>query len=245
MPGFDSGGDRDTLSPGERRKGEGAFGHVTKPANYKKRYKIRWKGAAMSEPVKTGVSYEDLYGIDEHEIGQIIDGELIVSPRPSRVHSLAASMLTAGVAPAYAMGGTRGPGGWIILFEPEIKMGEDIVVPDLAGWKEDRLPWEEESNWISISPDWVCEIISTSSVRVDRIKKMVVYAREEVPYYWLVDPRDRTLEVLKLESGRWLVLETFADDDKVRAEPFREVEIDLGRLWRVPRGGSRHRTRPE
>ncbi|MFH0824641.1 MAG: Uma2 family endonuclease [Pseudomonadota bacterium] len=185
----------------------------------------------MSEPAKTRASYEDLYGIDENAIGQIIDGELIVSPRPSRGHAFAASMLTIGVGPAYGMGGTRGPGVWIILFEPEIKLSEDILVPDLAGWKEDRLPREEETNWISVSPDWVCEIISDSSIRVDRIRKTAIYAREGIPYFWVIDPRYHTLEVFRLESGRWTVLGTFADDDKVRAEPFQEVEIDLGRLW--------------
>ncbi|MFH1115417.1 MAG: Uma2 family endonuclease [Pseudomonadota bacterium] len=185
----------------------------------------------MSEPAKRRASYEDLYGIDENAIGQIIDGELIVSPRPSRGHSFAANVLTTEVTSSYQFGGSRGPGGWIILIEPEIKMGEDILVPDLAGWKEDRLPREEKTNWISVSPDWVCEIVSESSIRVDRIKKMSIYAREGIPYFWLINPRDHTLEVFRLESGRWTVLGTFADDDKVRAEPFQEVEIELGRLW--------------
>ncbi len=199
----------------------------------------------MSEPPKTRASYEDLYGIEENAIGQIIDGELIVTPRPSRRHSLAANVLSTEITSSYYLGGTRGPGGWIILFEPEIKLSEDILVPDLAGWKEDRLPWEEEHNWISVPPDWVCEIISASSVRVDRIKKSSIYAGEGIPYLWLIDPRYRTLETFKLESGRWLVLGTFADDDKVRAEPFQEAEIELGRLWWKPRGESGHGTRPE
>ncbi|MFH1115419.1 MAG: Uma2 family endonuclease [Pseudomonadota bacterium] len=199
----------------------------------------------MAETAKTRASYEDLYGIDENAVGQIIDGELIVSPRPSRRHAFAASVLNAEVTSSHHLGGSRGPGGWIILFEPEIKMGEDILVPDLAGWKEDRLPWDEETNWISVPPDWVCEIVSESSIRVDRIKKMAIYAREGVPYYWVIDPRYRTLEVFRLESGRWLLLGTFADDDKVRAEPFEEVEIDLGRLWRGRREESKAGTRQE
>jgi Uma2 family endonuclease len=188
----------------------------------------------MSEPERKKASYEDLYSIPENAVGQIIDGELIVGPRPSRKHALAATVLTAELSQRYSMGRARVPGGWIILFQPEIKLGDDILVPDLTGWKRERFPWEEETSWISVPPDWVCEILSPSSVRIDRIKKMTIYATHGVPYFWLIDPRDRTLEVLKLESGRWVVLGTYADDAKVRAEPFPEAEIELGRLWPEP-----------
>lgn len=184
------------------------------------------------DPARIRATYDDLHRVPENMTGQIIDGELIVTPRPSRKHAFAATMLAAEVVPPYCKGGRGGPGGWVILMEPEIKLREDIIVPDLAGWKEERFSWSEATNWISASPDWVCEILSSGTVQVDRIKKMTIYAQEGVPHYWLIDPRDRTLEVLKLaESSRWVVVGVYAADDKVRAEPFEEVEIDLGRLW--------------
>jgi len=194
----------------------------------------------MAEPATKAANYEDLYRIPENMTGQIIDGELIVTPRPSRSHALAATMVAAEIAPRYSMEGRGGPGGWIILIEPEIKLDKDVLVPDLAGWRKERFPWPEETNWISASPDWVCEILSPATVLVDRIKKMNIYAREKVPYFWVIDPRDRTLEALKLvEPGQWVVLGVYGADDKVRAEPFPDVEIDLSQLWLERQLGSK------
>jgi len=185
----------------------------------------------MSQPATKRAVYEDLYKIPENSIGEIIDGELIVTPRPSRRHVIAASYLGSEVIPPYCRGRGGGPGGWIILIEPEIGLGESILVPDLAGWKRERFPDAEVTNWISAVPDWVCEVLSPNTARNDRIKKMRVYARHEVPYAWLLDPFLLTLEIFRLESGRWLLLDSFSEDDKVRAEPFQDVEIDLGGLW--------------
>ena len=185
----------------------------------------------MSEPAKKRADYEDLYAIPENMTGEIIDGELVVTPRPSRKHTLSATLLGARVTVPYTLGEGGGPGGWIIIIEPEIGLGEDILVPDLAGWKTERFPAAEETNWISVAPDWVCEMLSPSTLRKDKIKKMPIYARHGVQYSWFLDPLARTLEVFKLESGRWVLLGVYAEDDKVRAEPFQEVEIELGGLW--------------
>jgi Uma2 family endonuclease len=185
----------------------------------------------MSEPAMKRATYEDLYAIPENMTGEIIDGELIVTPRPSRKHTLTSSYLGSEVIPPYCHGRGGGPGGWVIIIEPEIGLGQDILVPDLAGWKRERFPEVEETNWISVAPDWVCEVLSPGTARNDRIKKMRVFARHRVRYAWLVDPILMTLEVFRLESGRWLLLDAFAEDDKVRAEPFQEIEIDLGILW--------------
>ena len=121
--------------------------------------------------------------------------------------------------------------------EPEIKFGEDLLVPDLAGWKRERFPESEEQNWISVAPDWVCEILSPNTVRTDRMHKMSIYARHGVPHAWLVDPIQMLLEVFKLESGRWVVFGVYAETDKLRAEPFPEVEIDVASLWLGMRQG--------
>ncbi len=112
-----------------------------------------------------------------------------------------------------------------------MKLEDDIVVPDLAGWKKERFPTTEETNWISVVPDWVCEVLSPSTLRVDKIKKMPLYGRYGIGHFWLVDPNAKTLDVFRLEAGRWVVAGLYVEDDKARAEPFQEVEIDLNELW--------------
>jgi Uma2 family endonuclease len=184
----------------------------------------------MAEPAKNKATYEDLYSIPENMTGEIIAGELIATPRPSRRHVYAASALGIEVGPSYQFG-RGGPGGWIILDEPEIQFGEDILVPDLGGWRRERFPASEEHNWISVAPDWVCEVLSPGTIRVDKVKKMTIYGRHGVGYVWLLDPMNRTLDVLGLESGKWVVLGVYAEDDKVRAAPFQEVEIEMEHLW--------------
>ena len=184
----------------------------------------------MSEPVKKRATYEDLYGIPENMTGEIIDGELTVTPRPARRHVEAAASLGGELVPPYRFG-RGGPGGWIILGEPELHLGVDILVPDLAGWRKERLSTLPEEHRFTVPPDWVCEILSPQTARNDRIRKMRIFAQHEVQYAWLIDPILKTLEVFGLESGRWFLLDAFAENDKVRAEPFQEIEIDLTNLW--------------
>lgn len=186
----------------------------------------------MSESAKRQATYEDLYNIPENMTGEIIDGELIVTPQPSPQHSRASSMLGYKIGP-YQAGGGGEPGGWIILSEVEIKLAEECrpIVPDLSGWRVERFPKVIDTNWISVPPDWVCEVLSPSTARVDKLKKMPKYAKFEVQYIWLIDPILMTLEVFKLESGRWVLLGVFGEDEKVRIEPFEAVEIDLKSLW--------------
>ena len=183
----------------------------------------------MAEIAKVKATYNDLYGIPENATGEIIDGELIVTPRPSMGHGYAVTTLGHEVGPPYRFG-RGGPGGWIFIFEPEIRLGENILVPDLAGWRKERFRAPEE-NWISVCPDWVCEALSPSSLRIDRVKKMPLYGLYGVQHFWLVDPVAKTLEVFRLESGRWLLLYAFSENDRIRAEPFQEIKIDLGNLW--------------
>ena len=185
----------------------------------------------MEETAKKRASYEDLYEIPENSVGEIIDGGLIVTPRPSRKHGFSASALGGELVPPYQFGRGGGPGGWIIIGEPEIKFGEHYLVPDIAGWRRERFPDLEETNWVSIFPDWIAEILSPTTVRVDRIKKMAIYAEHGVPYLWFIDPIAKTLEIFRLEAGSWLLRSVFGENDKVRAEPFADIEIDLQNLW--------------
>ncbi len=186
----------------------------------------------MSEFAKKKATYEDLYDVPENMIGEIIDGELIVTPRPSPKHMRAISALGGEIIPPYDFGRGGGPGGWVILVEVEIKLGEHTMVPDLAGWKKERFPTDLGHNWIPVAPDWVCEVLSPSTFRNDKVRKMPLYARHGIGHIWLIDPAAMTMDAFKLGSDcGWLLLGSFAENDKVRAEPFQEIEINLEDLW--------------
>jgi Uma2 family endonuclease len=185
----------------------------------------------MSEAAKKRATYEHLYMLPENVVGEIIDGELVTAPRPIRIHAVAASRMGGEIIPPYDFGRGGGPGGWVILMEPEIALGENIVVPDLAGWKKERFPMEEPHNWISVVPEWICEVLSPATAVKDRVIKMPLYARHEVKHLWLLNPDLRTLEVFVLENSRWVLAGVFAQSAKVRAEPFGELELDLSVLW--------------
>ena len=130
--------------------------------------------------------------------------------------------------------GVGGPGGWWILDEPELHFGEQVVVPDLAGWRRERMPVMPEEAYFSLAPDWICEVLSPSTTRIDRGRKLRIYAEAGVPHAWLVNPQDRTLEVLRLRDGAWTIVAVWEDAAVVRAEPFEAMELDLGSFWAQP-----------
>lgn len=175
-------------------------------------------------------TYDDILALPEHVVGEIISGELIVSPRPAPRHAVAASVLSGELGPPYHSG-QGGPGGWWILFEPELHLDDDVLVPDLAGWRRQRLPSIPETTYFTLAPDWVCEVLSPGTARLDRQRKLAIYARERVSHAWLLDPLERTLEVLRLENGQWVIASVHAEDDDVRAEPFDATVLRLARLW--------------
>lgn len=185
----------------------------------------------MAEAATERATYDDLYQIPENMTGEIIGGELLLTPRPSFEHAHAESVLGSELLPPYEFGRGGGPGGWIILLEPEIWLGDDVLVPDLAAWRRVRLTGVPKTEWKALAPDWVCEILSASTVRTDKVRKMPIYAESAVPHLWLVDPAVRTLDAFRLESGRWTLLASFAENDSVQAEPFQEIRIELGNLW--------------
>jgi len=178
-------------------------------------------------------TYDDLLAVPEHMVAEIIEGELIVSPRPASPHARAATVMSADLLGSFDRppGGAGAPGGWWILGEPELHLGEDVLVPDLAGWRRDRMPVLPNVAAFKQAPDWACEVVSPSTGRIDRGRKMRIYAREQVGHLWIVDPIVRTLEVYRLEDGRWVVMSAHGGADRVRAEPFEAIELAIDRWW--------------
>lgn len=170
--------------------------------------------------------------VPDHLVAEIIDGDLITSPRPASPHARAESVIGQDLSPFDRKpGGVSGPGGWWILDEPELHFAEDVLVPDLAGWRQERMPAIPNVAAFTLVPDWVCEVISPSTGRIDRSRKMGVYAREGVRNLWFVDPLARSLEVYRLEGGRWVVASGHGGTDVIRAEPFEAIAIELERWW--------------
>jgi Uma2 family endonuclease len=171
----------------------------------------------------------------EHVVAEVLDGELFLMPRPQRRHARGSSRLGMILGAPFDLG-VGGPGGWVILDEPELHLGAkpDIVVPDLAGWRRERVPedfFDDDEVAIELVPDWVCEVLSPSTERNDRGRKRRIFRRESVGHYWLVSPELRTLEVYRLEGGRWVEVDTYEGDAVVRAEPFDAIELSLAALW--------------
>lgn len=188
----------------------------------------------MGNVARRRATYEDVLAAPEHLVAQVIDGELVLHPRPAHRHTRTASTLGAKLVGLFDQGPEDEGGDWIILHEPELHLGADIVVPDLAGWRIERFPGSNRSDepFFAVAPDWVCEILSTSTARVDRIEKVPVYAREQVPFVWLVDPRDRTIEVLRLRDGGYqLVGSAGGDDGPFTLEPFDAVPLPASAFW--------------
>jgi Uma2 family endonuclease len=191
----------------------------------------------MGKAAKRIATYEDVLAAPENKVAEIIEGELVLSPRPASPHAVALAALHGEIAPPFARG-RGGPGGWLILIEPELHFGEDILVPDLASWRRETMSVAPNAPFFTTRPDWVCEVLSPSTERWDRGYKVRLYARAGVTSAWLVNPLQHTLEILRLSPdnpAQWTVLAVHAEDSKdakVRAEPFEALELELDVLWR-------------
>lgn len=184
----------------------------------------------MSDAAKRRATYEDLAEVPPHLVAQIVDGELITYPRPSARHARVTSRLGMEVGNPFDRG-QGGPGGWIILDEPELHLEGDVLVPDLAGWRRERMPELPDAAAFELAPQWVCEVLSLSTRSLDRVAKMNIYAREGVEQVWLIDPEARLLEVFRLSAGQWLRVNSWTGEGGVRAEPFQAIELSLASLW--------------
>lgn len=184
----------------------------------------------MAHPLPSPATYEDLLQVPEHLVAELLHGQLHTNPRPAPRHARASSLLGIEVGGPYDQG-KGGPGGWWILDEPELHLGGDVLVADLAGWRRERMPRLPETAWFELPPDWVGEVLSPSTARLDRVVKLPIYAARGVTHVWLIDPDLRTLEVYENRSGHWLLLATHEGAAEVAAAPFDAIRLPLGGLW--------------
>jgi Uma2 family endonuclease len=184
----------------------------------------------MADAARKRATYEDVLAAPPNSVAELIDGVLQIQPRPAGAHGVVATALGEELGPAFRRG-RGGPGGWIFIDEPELHLGPNVLVPDLAGWRRERMPSVENVPFFTLPPDWVCEVLSPSTARYDKGQKLPIYAAHGVANAWLVDPMARTLDGLRREGTLWTLVATHADDARIRAEPFDAVEIELGALW--------------
>lgn len=184
----------------------------------------------MGDAALREARYEDLFGLADNLIGEIINGMIYTQARPAPKHAQACSILGSELTSPFGRG-RNGPGGWWILDEPELHLGKHVFVPDLAGWRRENMPMLPDTAWFELSPDWVAEVLSPATARKDRVLKMPLYAEFGVKHCWLIDPDARTLEAYANEGGRWVVLGAWADDAIVPIPPFEAVPFELAALW--------------
>jgi Uma2 family endonuclease len=175
-------------------------------------------------------TYADLQAVPSHYVAEIIEGVLETHPRPAPRHARAASRMGLSIGNPFELG-LQGPGGWIIIDEPEIHLGPHIVVPDLAGWRSERLAVIPERAYFETIPDWVCEIISPSTSRLDRGPKRRIYAEYGVQYLWLLDPDEQVLEAFHLIDGQWTLVGTVTGSGSVSLPPFDAISFPLSILF--------------
>lgn len=183
---------------------------------------------ALTQP--TSATYADIEALPANMVGQILYGVLHAHPRPNPRHAKASSEIGYEITGPFGRG-RGGPGGWVILDEPELHLGEHVVVPDIAGWRRERLPSLPKTAYFETPPDWACEVLSPSTMAIDRTDKLAIYAEFAVNHLWYVDPEARTLEVLARDGKNWTIIATFKDDDAVAAPPFDVHTFQLGVLW--------------
>lgn len=179
----------------------------------------------------TPATYADLEAVPPNMVAEILYGALVTHPHPVPRHGTATFAASAVIGGPFQFG-TNGPGGWVFADEPELHLGPHVVVPDLAGWKRERLPPAAVSKaFIEVAPDWVLETLSPSTEKYDRGEKRRIYSEFGVRHLWHLDPRVRCLEAFTLVAGHWQLDGTWFDADEVCAEPFAAITFSLGLLW--------------
>jgi Uma2 family endonuclease len=187
----------------------------------------------MAGPARKVATYQDVLDAPAHLRAEVLDGQLYLHSRPARRHARVASTIGASLLNAFEVG-IGGPGGWVIIFEPELHLAKDIVVPDIAGWRVETFTGDMASNaaFFTEPPDWACEVISESTARIDRMKKVPIYAREKIQHVWIVEPMAETVELLQLEGAGYRLLGTWGGRDApLSVPPFEAVAFAVEAFW--------------
>jgi hypothetical protein len=184
----------------------------------------------MVQSKTRSATYADIEALPPHVTGEILFGALHTQPRPANPHVGGSSSIGMMIGPPYQYG-RGGPGGWYIVDEPELHLGPHVVVPDLAGWKVDRVRGKTKQKFFDVPPDWVCEVLSESTMKIDRLDKARIYALYGVTHMWHLDPVAKILKVFQLQNENWLRINIFAAEDNVVAPPFEDANFKLGDLW--------------
>ena len=180
--------------------------------------------------VRRSATYQDVLDAPENMVAELIEGALHLHPRPASPHVRASSTLGVRIGGPFDSG-PDGPGGWHFAIEPELHFGDDVLVPDLAGWRRERMPTYPDTAFVTLAPDWACEILSPSTRRFDVTEKRALYGANGVGHLWLLDPDARTLEAFTLLTGAWTLAAAFQEGDTVQAAPFEALAFPLGGLW--------------
>ena len=197
----------------------------------------------LPEPPRKA-TYQDVLGAPENMVAQLIDGELYLHARPVDPHVRASGKLYSAIDLLYDSnfdnddygdgdgdGDGDGPEEWAIMPEPELRLGKDVLVPDIAGWRVSKYPRNQANSFSEVVPNWVCEVLSPTTRHIDLGRKRDIYAREGVSHHWIVEPKERTLQVSELSGGKWLPISTLSDAERVSVPPFEKLNISLSRLW--------------
>lgn len=185
-------------------------------------------------PPNQEATYADLEALPENLVGQLIEGVLLATPRPSVGHATVTSNLGNDLGSPFGRG-RGGPGGWWFLDEPELHFGKNVLVPDLAAWRKERMPTLPAATtpFLTLAPDWVCEVLSPKTASYDRIQKRRIYAREQVGFLWYVEPVERILTAYRHDGTEFREIGTWGgdEDDRVRVPPFDAIELALKSIW--------------
>lgn len=188
----------------------------------------------MGKVISKRATYADIEATPEHLVGELLDGALVTHPRPAPRHSLTFMALSDRLTGPFQFD-EDGPGGWVFMAEPELRLGENILVPDLAAWLSHRMPVTPDTATVDTPPDWVCEILSASTEVRDRTTKMRIYGETGVPFLWLLDPRQQMLETFELRDRQWVVMGGWTGNVTVSAAPFDAIAFPLAKLWPLDR----------
>ncbi|MDX8355797.1 Uma2 family endonuclease [Cognatiyoonia sp. IB215182] len=180
--------------------------------------------------IRHDATYQDVIDAPANMVAELVRGALHLHPRPTSRHGFAGSVLGMKLGSTFQLGG-EGLGGWWIIDEPELHLDENVLVPDIAGWRRERMPEFPDTAAFDLAPDWVCEVLSRSTRQFDLVEKRTLYGEAGVSHLWFVDPVARTLEAFANQDGSWTLIAALKDDDKVSVAPFDAIEFELSALW--------------